>query len=429
MAEIQYDKHNFNWPPLKPKFIENFGNYGVDVFEEMYGALDDTDPNSPYTRISMANSSFSLDPSVGCPETCFYCVRLSNLKDGLAHNNQFDLNRVFATPVNNLFSGNVLVQSLSKHPAFIPNKSVISISTGSSEAFVSSNSETTWSVLEELMQKNLRNPVWVVTKSGIPAQSLQEWVKRFQEITDFGIPFILSVTSSGMPKQIERNQTDRFKFVEAIKATGIHISHHLRPIIRGINSSETNLRSQLTRSLPLVASVCLGGLRVDPGIIISWREAGKLDLDLLPNKQGEKDLPDETIFQVRNIMDELGYENTPLFLKSSHVISNATHAGDYNLYEYRPATTLVTGHLLDIHPNINEKIREVYNLDPLELVRRAAERIGLSYLDFRFERINGIDRLICDPSLKDYRTHRALIHSIGHSGILPTNIYELQRFT
>ncbi len=67
----------FNFKPQKP---EDYSKVGVPVFKTMFGSLSD-DPASPLSRISVANSSFSLDPTVGCPTKCAYCVRGSNMQD------------------------------------------------------------------------------------------------------------------------------------------------------------------------------------------------------------------------------------------------------------------------------------------------------------------------------------------------------------
>lgn len=432
---MQTELHGVQWPPNKQALTENFMGLGVPVYEQMFGSLSD-DPSNPLSRVSVANVGFSVDATKGCPLRCGYCVRLSNEVDASFNPSiPLEKQRLFGTTPEVVFDGGQLVDALVTHPAFIPGKSVITISTGSSEAFASKSNEQTAKILHALrVSHDLPNPIWIVTKLGIPFKDIEEWREKMSTHSKKG-PIVISITSSGLPEAIESLQRDRFGFVEKMAGCGVHFSHHLRPIIAGINDDYDTLRAQLERSLPLVESVCVGGLRVDPGIKIAWSDVSGLDLDLLPNRPGEKDLPAHVLPMVRVIMDDLGYKGTPLFVKSSHVLAHATKRLDHNLAEYDPIDKNNRGHFLTIPPWVYAEIvkydREV---EFEKMISRALVSCGLTNILFELSHSeNGVD-LIFAPNegiLDDYRTSRVLRHAIGHLNgdhqILPTNIYDYWR--
>ncbi|MCB9790196.1 hypothetical protein H6763_00455 [Candidatus Nomurabacteria bacterium] len=397
------------WPPKEQRKYDNYMGLGVHIYEQMFGSLSD-EPDSPYRRISIANIGFSLDPTKGCPLRCSYCVRLSNKVDGLFDDEKnIQDQKLFQTLPKVEVDGDVLIKNLIKHPTFFPNEAVISISTGSSEAFAPVSEEQTIKILEELRHKqNLANPVWIVTKLGINQNHIKKWAALFTKYTKQG-PIILSVTSSGLPSEIESYQADRFKFVEDLQQSGVYISHHLRPIIRGINDSEEILRSELQRSLPLVKSVCVGGLRMDPGIKIAWQDINKLDPNLLPNKPGEKDLPENVVEKVRRFMDELGYSSTPLFIHSSHVIAHATEKFDHCLQEFAGGSDKEV--VLTI-PKVN-LIKDVQNLK--EIVAKTKNKLNLECEIAVKENTTSVKITTNDSQLfKDYRIKKLFIQTVGH---------------
>ncbi|GAB4218861.1 MAG: hypothetical protein Fur009_2100 [Candidatus Microgenomates bacterium] len=403
-------KKNFFWPPKSQEVIKNFANTGVNLFKEMYGSLDD-DKQNPYSRISVANVGYSLDAVRGCPLRCSYCVRLSNLRDGFFDKNE-NLNnkRVFNIIPEKLFDGDVLIKHLIKHPSFIKNYSVIAIGTGSTEAFSPVADVETYKIIKELrLVQKLKNPIWIVTKLGIPTNKISFWRSFFKEFSPMG-KIIISITSNGLPSYIESHQADRFLFVEKILDTGVYFTHHLRPIIRNINDDYDNLYKQLKRSLPLVKAVVVGGLRVDPGIIIAWKHINKLDLNILPNKPNEKDLPEEVLPNVKKIIAELNYKNIPVFLHSSQMISYIMNWIDYSLkksvaiYNNKLVLKVLKNKLIKneefLENKINVLLKKMKLFKYIKVIKKATENFII------FEFVSNL--------LKDYRINRTLLNNLGH---------------
>ncbi len=104
--------NDYIWPPKPQSKTENFMGLGVPVYKSMFGCLND-DENSNFSRISVANIGYSLDPVKGCPLRCSYCVRLSNETDGLFDKTKpLDNQRLFNIIPKLVAHGDELVKSL-----------------------------------------------------------------------------------------------------------------------------------------------------------------------------------------------------------------------------------------------------------------------------------------------------------------------------
>jgi len=99
---------NYLWPVTSSVTVKNFLGTGITLFKEKFGALSQESDNI-YSRICIGNSLSSLEPYRGCPLGCVY-----------------------------------LIDALIKHPAFIPDKSVIGFCTGSTEFFLPELKKDLW---------------------------------------------------------------------------------------------------------------------------------------------------------------------------------------------------------------------------------------------------------------------------------------------
>jgi hypothetical protein len=313
-----------------------------------------------------------------------------------------------------LFHGNVLVDAMVQHPGFIPNKTIISVVAGSSEAFLPVVEKETWSIFQALIKYKLHNPVWIVTKFGIPNQLIPTWEKRFKEIIGSGIPVVISVTDTNAPAWLEPYQGDRFANYRKLKDTGVYFSHHLRPIIEGVNDSEESLHIALKRSLDFVKSVCVGGLRIDPAIQLKWKYAktklkiGENYKNLMTGNPVGKQMPAEVFGKVKRIVKELGFD-TPVFLRSSQMLSEALGINDFNLYEYRDDKG---DEFINVPLDTQDKVSKKLCKPFLDVLKDIAIKIGLNKIDFEQ---NGSKIYIRNDF--NYQEEKLLTQAIGHSNI------------
>jgi DNA repair photolyase len=182
------------------------------MYNQIFGAFSDND-GDPSSRISQANSCISLDPFTGCSLGCAYCYR---------HNSRRDDNS--SKPVR-IFKDEEMVDSLISNPYFIPNKTIIAMGIASTDSFLPQVRESSFGIMKLLANKGYKNPFWFVLKSGVPKGSYND----FKNIIDNGNKIIISVTYSGMPKEIEPFTGNRFANLKEAIDAGVNVSLHLRP--------------------------------------------------------------------------------------------------------------------------------------------------------------------------------------------------------
>ncbi|MEK7464473.1 MAG: hypothetical protein AAB617_01705 [Patescibacteria group bacterium] len=411
------------WPTPEPIVVHDFLQTGVDLLKEKIGSLSQ-DPRNPLSRVCVANSCFSLEPVRGCPLRCSYCVAGNDcrnlcVQEESYHNNihDFDSTTIIPRKPEVLFKGDVLAKAMAEHPGFIKDKSIVSIAVGSSEAFLEGVEQETWAAMRFLADNGYKNPYWLVIKYGISDKLLKTWKERLRYVLVHGSKVIISVTESNAPAWLEPYRGNRFKNLTEIKQLGVHITHHLRPIIRGINDSEESITKSLKKSSGLAECICVGGLRVDPGIVLLWKHINKLDPTLLPRfvdtekgKMPQKDLPDGFAKKVGKIMAKTHYD-VPLFTRSSQMLAHILEIPDFNLYRYRTENNSV---ILNVPSDIQESIEKSGGKSLIEMFRETLKEIGLDALTIIQDGKN-----FTIKEKINYQEHRLLIHAIGFKNILP----------
>lgn len=397
---------NFNWPSEEVIIEKNYYNTGIDLLKEKFGALSQ-DKESVYSRICIGNSLMSMEPYRGCPLGCKYCMANNDVRS-LSNDNtkNCSLNSMIIKKPELLVDSRILANALINHPAFIPDKTIIGFCTGSSEFFLPEVGDNVWSGLKLFVEKGLKNPLWIVAKSFLDKGNEYKWIDRFKYLTDNGMKVILSISDTGASKEIEPFQTDRFKAFEFLKDSDVKISHHMRPITPFMKDLEETIDTLVEKSSGLVESICVGGLRIDPGMAIFWDKISDEKLKYIPGNQQK--IFDENILKI--VSDTLKKKNIniPVFIRTSEMLSYHLKISDFNLYKYRDKHAF-----LKIDNKKQYEIQQKYNTTLSGLFKNIANSIGLN--DIYFSIIE--DKVYLNKNLK-YQEERALIHAIGHSGIL-----------
>lgn len=404
------------WYSVDKEMEKNFLWLNIDLYKEMYWSLSD-DKNNPFSRISVANSSFSLDPTRWCPLNCAYCVTLSNKRDLNSSKIEEvivdkDYRKLFSKNIEVLFDWDVLVENLNNFEWFIPNKSVISISTWSSDPFLKENQIQMWKIFWKLIDLWLKNPIWIVTKYWIPASDINENIKQFKKIVNNWNKVILSISSWWAPTFVEPYTWNRFSWMIELKSIWVHISHHLRPIIRGINDTKEVIEKVLKESIYFVDSICIWWLRLDPSIILTWKYINKLDTKMLPSKSWEKDMPDN----IFSIVEEILIENNkkiPIFKKSSDVISNHIwRSYNYNLSFLKDKNNKNLSYLITVNDNLEKNILNYTWISVIDNIIKIADSIWIKNLKVYKKNNDYYSNINLN-----YQWNRLLTHAIGFSDI------------
>lgn len=95
--------------------------------------------------------------------------------------------------------------------------------------------------------------------------------RRFRFLSGHGIRVIISISDAGLPAPVDPFQPkSRFKPFKGLSESGVVLSRHLRPILPSISTYDT-LLSTLEKSKDIVSSVCIGDLRIYPGMKLFWK--------------------------------------------------------------------------------------------------------------------------------------------------------------
>lgn len=390
----------FVWPTEPPIVVNNVMGSDVSLLKEKFGALSQKD--DLYSRICIGNSVISLEPYRGCTLRCAYCMANNDVR-GL--NDVSTKDSAIIRKPEKLYDSSILLDALVRHPAFIRDKTVIGFCTGSTEVFLKDVNDNVWKAMEHMVFLGLRNPIWLVVKS-FGECDFNKWDKRFRFLSDHGIRVIISITDAGLPASVEPFQpASRFEPFKGLTESGVVLSHHLRPILPGISTYNT-LLSVLEKSNGIVSSVCIGGLRIDPGMKLFWKS--QEDYEYIPGNQA-KELDEGLERQIRNAAIDMGL---PVFLHSSEMISYHLGINDYNLNKYRLEK--------DCFLNLGADAGRIENACGVSDITSILHEIaGSIELSVHFNKKNGgiitIDEELGYPEL------HALIQAIGHSSIFQEN--------
>lgn len=159
---------------------------------------------------------------------------------------------------------------------------------------------------ESLVRYGHSAAIVFITKMGMKPAELQA-LKAAQEK---GARLIGIVTYTNMPSAIEGSPSKvRLKTMERLSQAGIPVICSMRPLIRGINDSEENLRLVISQTASFVQHYIAGGLFVFEGDTVTAFEKAGYPLDPAYSEQiysPEKVMLDRYKERVRALVDEMG---------------------------------------------------------------------------------------------------------------------------
>lgn len=286
------------------------------VREFTYGVLV-PDEDHPLSCVSVANSSLSVDLWIGCKWQCAYC-QVQGSKQDLADNGAMPSEPRKRTR----FSVGEIVESLLQHPFFVKDETVISIGTASTEPFASGQvQQSTFDLMEAFIKKRLRNPFWIVTKSGIPKGRKQEFARIVKETKGL----MVSLCWADNPRHIEPIKNNRFLNIEEAKEAGVTLSWYMRPLTPEWSGTSEQIEMMMLwvkeHYASYLSAIVPGGLRWTEGIEYGLTEVHQKPFPAMLKKDNEKDLPQdlaETIIKLaRSHLPSI-----PLYFKSSCAITH-----------------------------------------------------------------------------------------------------------
>lgn len=312
-------------PVINLKHPGNGQEYSITT--QTFGALSD-DSRNPLSCVSVANSSLSIDMWKGCIWQCGYChvhdAEVNHAGGGIMKMPNKPQLRTTHTPED-------IVAALVLHPFFEAHKTVISLGTASTEPFDARVIDQVFKLIECIQARGLTNPIWIVTKNGVPNRALEKMGDCISRSSNF----IISLTSGGLNQTIEPIQNDRFKNAEAAAALGAKIVLYLRPILEEWGSTPQKLteileKAKTTMGNQQFCAIAPGGLRWAEGVEIALVSHGLKWPEHLSKDPDAKEMPDH-IFQHVLAETERLFPGVPLVKHSSCAISNILKQPDITL--------------------------------------------------------------------------------------------------
>lgn len=280
-----------------------------------YGVLVH-DPAHPLSAVSMSNSAMSMDLWAGCTWRCKYCHVQGTLQD-LVNNGTMAIRPQRRNP----FAVGDIVDELVKHPYFVPNQTIISIGTASTEPFAPGLvTESTFEIMQAFIDRGLSNPFWIVTKGGVPKGRKID----FARITRATKGLMLSLCWSDNPDTIEPVRNNRFANAEEVKEAGATISWYMRPIVPEWSGTVDRIEMMLLwvkkHYGDVIDMIVPGGLRWTQGIENGLVEIHGQPMPDIPRDDNRKALPEELVKAIFRMCVE-HFPGTPVYLKSSCALS------------------------------------------------------------------------------------------------------------
>ncbi|SDY23801.1 hypothetical protein [Thermoactinomyces sp. DSM 45892] len=296
--------------------------------EYMYAVLI-PDRSHPLSCVSVSNNSFSIDLWTGCALQCSYCHVQGMVEDMQGEG------KMHVKPVKrNSFTVDEIVDSLIEHPYFISDKSIISIGTSSTEPFARGEvCNSTFDLMRAFTKRGLKNPFWIVTKFGIPADKIVD----FEEIAQTN-KIIISLCWSNAPKEIEPARNNRFAHLEKIRhINNISVNWYMRPLVPEWNGTVENVAYMINfvkeNYSGCIDSIVPGGLRWTEGIEYGLTEARDLEMPQIIKEDNIKSMSDELWESIVEMCNE-SFPGVPVFYHSSCALTHALEVPSITLLQF-----------------------------------------------------------------------------------------------
>lgn len=253
-------------------------------------------------------SSISISAYSGCTINCKYCILSTYRKNNHIEKiiNEEDL-------CNNLFA--------SKY--FVVNKTVISVNNVSDPFLNDILKQSTYKILDILEEKNIKNPILLITKSYLKNLDLEYLNSKKLNIC-------ILYTFSGLSEKYEnRSLMLQTKTMKLLSKCNKNIICYWRPVIEGINSTPEIINKTAELTCKYFNYFVISGIRINSHIKNVF-ESDNITVDIFPNSE-HKVIKEETF---NNILLSIkkNNPNAKVYRKTSCVISALFNIPDYNAH-------------------------------------------------------------------------------------------------
>lgn len=277
------------------------------------------DASHPLSCVSVANSALSIDLWVGCSWQCAYCHVQGSGQD-LADNGAMPRK----TQRRTQHTVDEIINALLVHPFFVPDVTMISIGTASTEPFAPGVIDSTFEIMDAFIRRGLKNPFWIVTKYGVPRGRKRD----FERIVQATHGLMISLCWADNPVEIEPVKNNRFANAAEAKEAGAVLAWYMRPLSpewsgtrEGIEKMMLHVKESSYASL--ISAIVPGGLRWSEGIENAVTEVRGLSgpgIEVLDDN-AKGDLSRELAQDILSLAEE-HFPGMPVYFKSSCALTH-----------------------------------------------------------------------------------------------------------
>ena len=261
--------------------------------------------------INYLKSSISISSYDGCTIGCKYCI-LSVLGEREC--------------VKKISDEEKLVENLLKFKLYT-KEIPISVNNQTDPFLNKEVFESTIKILKILEEKQMENPVLVITKGYVND-------RQVQILSQINLKLIILYTFSGLSEKLEnRSEKLQIQTMEKLsKLKNIILINYYRPVIEGLNTDEKTIAKVANIVLKYCGASIISGIRINSHLKkvlteLNIKIADKYDPD-------HKVLLPETYNKILNVFKSLD-KNYPVFKKTSCGISYILKRPDYNGHSAR----------------------------------------------------------------------------------------------
>jgi len=258
------------------------------------------------SALEYMKSALSVNTHFGCALGCEYCIVNYTLT---------------ADKESNLLSPDELFDELINSKLFVKNKTLLSIN-NKTDPLLNKVMGSTFQFINLLKENGLQNPLMLISKLALKESDLEileDYPGRIYYFTSY----------SGMPKEIEPVsgiQMDNFNVLK--KRKKVNSIHYWRPLIKGLNDSNENIKFLLESVQDSCDCSVVSGIRLSPYLVDILKNHGA-NFDGWDGNTSHKYLDKAIVNNIIEIRNS-NFPNYPLFKKTSCSIAYLSSLSDYN---------------------------------------------------------------------------------------------------
>ncbi len=263
--------------------------------------------------ITQLKSWLSINPVIGCPTDCAYCIR---------HEDDIEI-----TEPKQIETSSNAIEKLQQNRFFVPHKTHLAVHNMATDPFLpnSESKKVTFEILGGLDSLGYENNVGLITKHLVK----EEDIDFLESLSNLNLTMMLSY--SEMPERIEpQGNKVRIKTLENLSGSELNTILYWRPIVDGWNTDRERIDTVLENGEKYADAFVMSGLTFTEKIKENLKGRG-IEPPYEKTDPLSKQFPKQVVNKILETYREIGITK-PLFRKTSCGVSYLEEESDYNTH-------------------------------------------------------------------------------------------------